>query len=44
MLRAGPTPRPYHASKGVVRLVSKNEALIYAPNKIRVNSIHPGFI
>ena len=35
---------PYHASKGAVRLMSKNDALIYAPHKIRVNSIHPGFI
>ena len=35
---------PYHASKGAVRLMSKNDALIYAPNNIRVNSVHPGFI
>jgi NAD(P)-dependent dehydrogenase (short-subunit alcohol dehydrogenase family) len=35
---------PYHASKGAVRLMSKNDALTYAPDKIRVNSIHPGFI
>jgi NAD(P)-dependent dehydrogenase (short-subunit alcohol dehydrogenase family) len=35
---------PYHASKGAVRLMSKNDALIYAPDRIRVNSIHPGFI
>jgi NAD(P)-dependent dehydrogenase (short-subunit alcohol dehydrogenase family) len=35
---------PYHASKGAVRLMSKNDALIYAPDGIRVNSIHPGFI
>lgn len=35
---------PYHASKGAVRLMSKTDALIYAPDKIRVNSIHPGFI
>jgi NAD(P)-dependent dehydrogenase (short-subunit alcohol dehydrogenase family) len=35
---------PYHASKGAVRLMSKNDALIYARDKIRVNSIHPGFI
>ncbi len=33
---------PYHASKGAVRLMSKNDALIYAPDRIRVNSIHPG--
>ncbi|MFI8775319.1 SDR family NAD(P)-dependent oxidoreductase [Gordonia sp. NPDC062954] len=35
---------PYHASKGAVRLMSKNDALTYAPDNIRVNSIHPGFI
>lgn len=35
---------PYHASKGAVRLMSKTDALIYAPEGIRVNSIHPGFI
>jgi NAD(P)-dependent dehydrogenase (short-subunit alcohol dehydrogenase family) len=35
---------PYHASKGAVRLMTKTDALIYAPEKIRVNSIHPGFI
>ena len=35
---------PYHASKGAVRLMSKNDAMTYAPDHIRVNSIHPGFI
>jgi NAD(P)-dependent dehydrogenase (short-subunit alcohol dehydrogenase family) len=35
---------PYHASKGAVRLMSKNDALLYANDRIRVNSIHPGFI
>jgi NAD(P)-dependent dehydrogenase (short-subunit alcohol dehydrogenase family) len=35
---------PYHASKGAVRLMSKTDALLYAKDKIRVNSIHPGFI
>jgi NAD(P)-dependent dehydrogenase (short-subunit alcohol dehydrogenase family) len=35
---------PYHASKGAVRLMTKTDALLYAPEKIRVNSIHPGFI
>ena len=35
---------PYHASKGAVRLMSKTDAMLYAPNQIRVNSIHPGFI
>lgn len=35
---------PYHASKGAVRLMTKNDAITYAPDKIRVNSIHPGYI
>jgi NAD(P)-dependent dehydrogenase (short-subunit alcohol dehydrogenase family) len=34
----------YHASKGAVRLMSKNDAITYAPEQIRVNSIHPGYI
>ena len=35
---------PYHASKGAVRLMSKTDAIQYAKDKIRVNSVHPGFI
>lgn len=35
---------PYHASKGAVREMSKTDALIYAHDGIRVNSVHPGFI
>lgn len=35
---------PYHASKGAVRVMSKNDALMYADDNIRVNSVHPGFI
>lgn len=35
---------PYHASKGAVRLMTKTDALTYASDRIRVNSIHPGFI
>lgn len=35
---------PYHASKGAVRLMSKNDALLYAKDQIRVNSVHPAFI
>jgi NAD(P)-dependent dehydrogenase (short-subunit alcohol dehydrogenase family) len=35
---------PYHASKGAVRLMSKTDALIYATENIRVNSVHPGYI
>ncbi|OPL16273.1 MAG: short-chain dehydrogenase [delta proteobacterium ML8_D] len=34
----------YHASKGAVRLMSKTDALLYAADRIRVNSIHPGYI
>lgn len=43
LVGAGDIP-PYHASKGAVRLMSKNDALTYAKEKIRVNSVHPGFI
>jgi NAD(P)-dependent dehydrogenase (short-subunit alcohol dehydrogenase family) len=35
---------PYHASKGAVRLMTKTDALFFAKDKIRVNSVHPGFI
>jgi NAD(P)-dependent dehydrogenase (short-subunit alcohol dehydrogenase family) len=34
----------YHASKGAVRLMTKNAAIRYAQEGIRVNSVHPGFI
>jgi NAD(P)-dependent dehydrogenase (short-subunit alcohol dehydrogenase family) len=34
----------YHATKGAVRNMSKNAAITYAPQNIRVNSLHPGFI
>lgn len=43
LIGAGDIP-PYHASKGAVRLMSKNDALHYAKDNIRVNSVHPGFI
>ena len=43
-LISAPDVPPYHASKGAVRLMTKTDALLYAPEKIRVNSIHPGFI
>jgi NAD(P)-dependent dehydrogenase (short-subunit alcohol dehydrogenase family) len=43
IIGAGDIPH-YHASKGAVRLMTKNDALIYAQDKIRVNSVHPGFI
>ncbi len=35
---------PYHASKGAIRLMTKTDALLYAKDRIRVNSVHPGFI
>src|SRR6478735_4899273 len=34
----------YHAAKGAVRTLTKNVALHWATEGIRVNSIHPGFI
>ncbi len=43
-LVGAPDVPPYHASKGAVRLMSKVDALLYARDGIRVNSIHPGFI
>mgnify|MGYP006294529493 CR=1 FL=1 len=43
LIGAGDIP-PYHASKGAVRLMTKNDALTYAKDKIRVNSVHPAFI
>ncbi len=41
---SAPDVPPYHASKGAVRSMSKTDALLYAPDKIRVNSVHPGYI
>jgi NAD(P)-dependent dehydrogenase (short-subunit alcohol dehydrogenase family) len=35
---------PYHASKGAVTLMAKTDAMFYAAQNIRVNSVHPGFI
>lgn len=34
----------YHASKGAVRTLSKLAAVQYASDRIRVNSVHPGFV
>src|SRR5262249_3423497 len=34
----------YHATKGALVMMSKNAAISYAGDGIRVNSIHPGFI
>ena len=38
------TSPAYHAAKGAVRLMTKNLALHWATEGIRVNSVHPGFI
>ena len=43
-LVGAPDVPAYHASKGAVRLMSKTDALIYTPDEIRVNSVHPAFI
>lgn len=34
----------YHASKGAVRMMTKNAAITYAHDGIRVNSLIPGFV
>jgi NAD(P)-dependent dehydrogenase (short-subunit alcohol dehydrogenase family) len=34
----------YHAVKGAVRNMSRNAAMTYVADGIRVNSVHPGFI
>lgn len=34
----------YHASKGAIRTMTKNAAILWAKEKIRVSSIHPGFV
>jgi NAD(P)-dependent dehydrogenase (short-subunit alcohol dehydrogenase family) len=34
----------YHATKGAVRNLTKNAAVTYASDNIRVNSIHPGIV
>lgn len=43
-LVGAPDVPPYHAAKGAVRMMSKTDALLYARDAIRVNSVHPGFI
>ncbi|GAB4180712.1 MAG: glucose 1-dehydrogenase [Rhodocyclaceae bacterium] len=39
-----PHAAAYHASKGALRILSRSDALAYAAERIRVNSIFPGFI
>lgn len=41
---SAPDMPPYHASKGAVREITKTDALFFAKDNIRVNSVHPGFI
>jgi NAD(P)-dependent dehydrogenase (short-subunit alcohol dehydrogenase family) len=43
-LVGSPGAPAYHAAKGAVRLMAKTDALLYAADGIRVNSVHPGFI
>ncbi|HSP73075.1 MAG TPA: glucose 1-dehydrogenase [Gaiellaceae bacterium] len=38
------TSPAYHAAKGAVRILTKNVALHWATEGVRVNSVHPGFI
>lgn len=41
---AVPGAHSYHATKGAVTLMTRNAALTYVGDNIRVNSVHPGFI
>ena len=43
-LVGSPGSTAYHAAKGAIRIFSKAAAIQYAPDEIRVNSIHPGFM
>ncbi|MCC8364668.1 glucose 1-dehydrogenase [Lysobacter sp. A6] len=43
-LVGAPDVPPYHASKGAVTLMTRTDALLYATDRIRVNSVHPGYI
>ena len=35
---------PYHAAKGAVLMMTKTDAICYAPYGIRVNAVHPGSV
>ena len=39
-----PPPFLYHAAKGAVRVMTKSDAICYAADKIRANSVHPGWL
>ena len=41
---AVPGAHAYHATKGALVMMSKNAAITYVGDGIRVNTIHPGFI
>jgi NAD(P)-dependent dehydrogenase (short-subunit alcohol dehydrogenase family) len=41
---AVPGAHAYHATKGAVRNMTKNGAITYVADNVRVNSLHPGFI
>jgi len=41
---AVPGAHAYHATKGAVGIMSKNAAITYVGDGVRVNSLHPGFI
>jgi cyclopentanol dehydrogenase len=43
-LIGSPGSAAYHGTKGAVRLLTKAAAVQYAPDRIRVNSVHPGVI
>lgn len=43
-IAAVPGAHAYHATKGAVRSMSKNAAMTYVSDGIRVNSVHPGII
>ncbi len=42
-LVGSPSSTAYHAAKGAIRLFTKAAAVQYAPENIRVNSVHPGY-
>lgn len=41
---AVPGAASYHASKGGVTVLTKNAAMSYAANNIRINAVHPGIV